>query len=221
MSFQKSINCWFSTVNQPLEYSAKMSTSILNETILDINSENQDNDKFYSFTKSKNEKLLSIPQENDDKLICFTDGSSLSNGKINSKSGFSTYFPYRNIKISVTIHGDNPTNNRAELKGILESYKQAYIIDPERKKTLIIYTDSMLCVNSLSKWLTGWKKQNWLKSDNKPVKNIDLLKLIDAEQSKRYHEYRHVKAHTGKKDWISLQNEIADKLATEAARRNC
>lgn len=160
-----------------------------------------------------------VPLEGDDKLICFTDGSSLSNGKSDSKSGYSCVFPYRNVEISETIYGDNPTNNRAELKGILRSYKEADKIDPDKIKTLIIYTDSKLCINSLDIWIFGWKRNNWIKPDKQRVKNIDLLKLIDIEQSKRSHEYRHVKAHTGKKDWISIQNYQADKLAQEAARR--
>lgn len=170
-------------------------------------------------TDEGNNNSNSVPVEDDDKLICFTDGSSLSNGKSNSKSGYSCVFPYRNVKISETIYRDNPTNNRAELKGILRSYKEADIIDSTKKKTLIIYTDSKLCINSLDIWISGWKRNNWIKPDKQHVKNVDLLKLIDQEQSQRPHEYRHVKAHTGKKDWISIQNDIADKLAQDAARR--
>ncbi len=190
MSLQRSITDWF--VNQNISDTPK-------ETF-------------------KNNYSIEI-EEDENTLVCFTDGSSLSNGKVDSRSGFSVWFPYKNIKISEKIYGDNPTNNRAELKAILESYKQADILDPTMKITLKIYTDSMLCINSCSKWIVQWKKNNWIKSDKKNVKNVDLLKLIDIAQSKRPHVYYHVKAHTGKQDWISLQNEIADKLATSAAKR--
>ena len=42
-------------------------------------------------------------------------------------------------------------------------------------------TDSQLMLNSMTKWLPGWKKKGWKTSAGQPVKNQDLLTALDAE----------------------------------------
>ena len=179
-------------------------------------SENDNNDFVTPKMKSSSEI---IPTESDKTLVCFTDGSSLQNGSKNSKCGYSIVFPfYEHYDGGYVLSGKNQTNNRAELSGIIKSFELADIIDPSKMKTLIIYTDSMLCINSLSKWIFKWKKYDWKKSDGKSVLNIDLLKITDDYQSKRPHVYKHIRAHTGKNDWYSSYNERADHLAKTAAQ---
>ena len=60
------------------------------------------------------------------------------------------------------------------------------------------------------KWIHGWKKKNWVKSDKKPVVNTDLWKVLDNLNSKRNIQWNWVKGHAG-----VAGNERADELARQ------
>ena len=161
---------------------------------------------------------LGPSQETDKTLICFTDGSALNNGKHNAKAGYATVWPYHEELNSSIPLKTNPTNNRAEYTAIIHAINQADVLDPEHNKTLIIYTDSMLLVNSMTKWLPNWKRSNYMKHDGKPVLNQDLIKTIDQLSKTRKIAYRHVRAHTNASTWEAKYNAIADNLARQAAQ---
>jgi ribonuclease HI len=76
----------------------------------------------------------------------------------------------------------------------------------------------MLMINTFQKWIPGWKARGWKKADGGEIKNLDLVKEIDELLSlnKRKLLFSYVKAHTGKQDWISIHNDMADKMAKEA-----
>ena len=156
------------------------------------------------------------PVENDKTLICFTDGSTLNNGSSNAKGAFGVVWPFHpELNHGEIVHP--ATNNRCEYSGVIHAIMQADILDPIKMKTLIVYTDSMLLINSLTKWLTGWRKNDYKKSDGKPVMNLDLIKILEKLISERNVVFRHVKAHTGGKDWESIQNDKVDVLAKQYA----
>jgi ribonuclease HI len=99
----------------------------------------------------------------------------------------------------------------------ITAMKIANKIDTSSEKILYVYTDSELLIKSLTLWLPGWKAKGWKKADNTPVKNVDLLKQLDDLIKTRVIVFRHVKAHTGKKDWASVHNDMADQMAKAAA----
>ena len=76
-----------------------------------------------------------------------------------------------------------------------------------------MYCDSQYVINSLTKWMPGWKKKGWKKSDGKPVLNRDLLEALDQALTGRDYEFIWVKGHAGHE-----LNEKADSLANGAAR---
>lgn len=162
---------------------------------------------------------VSEPQESDHNLICFTDGSALNNGQENCKGGFAVVWPFH-PEHDYNEHLFPCTNNRAEYSAILHAIKQSDVLDPAKQKTLIIYTDSMLIVNSMVKWLPTWKKNNFKKADGTPVLNLDLITTIDNLSKTRKVAYRHVKAHTNLDSWESKHNAKADKMAKQAAFKN-
>ncbi|MCB0887133.1 MAG: hypothetical protein KDB41_10200, partial [Propionibacteriaceae bacterium] len=41
-----------------------------------------------------------------------------------------------------------------------------------RDEPLTILCDSQYVINSLTKWLPGWKRKGWKKGDGKPVLNV-------------------------------------------------
>lgn len=150
----------------------------------------------------------------------FTDGSCIQNAKNkkNRPAGYACVFPeHPQYNYGAKLEGPVKTNNRAEYMACIKAFEIANTIDPTKTKVLCVYTDSELMINSLTKWLTGWKAKGWKKSDGSPVLNVDLLKIMDIEKQKRVTIFKHVKAHTGKTDWQSVHNDMADKLAKSAA----
>jgi ribonuclease HI len=150
----------------------------------------------------------------------FTDGSCIqsSKNKANRPAGYACVFPeYPSFNYSAKLEGKEKTNNRAEYTACIMAMKIANKIDPKSTSVLYVHTDSELLINSLTKWITGWKNKNWKKADGSAVKNIDLLKILDELMKQRVIVFKHVKAHTGKNDWASIHNDIADRLAKKAA----
>ena len=154
-------------------------------------------------------------------IDAYTDGACPSNGRGASVAGAGVAFPdHPELNVSETIREGKPTNNRAELLAILRAIEVAdERIDPRGRRTLRVFTDSMLCVNTFTKWVAGWKRNGWLKRDGKPVLNAELIRAIDARMVRRRVEFKHVRAHTGRQDRDSRFNAMADELAVAATSR--
>jgi ribonuclease HI len=105
-------------------------------------------------------------------------------------------------------HGGDPdtTNNRMELKALIEAYR-ALPTDAETT----IYSDSQLCVNTITKWAAGWEKRGWRRKTG-PIANLELVKeLYDLAGAHPSVELTWIRAHDG-----SRWNEYADALASES-----
>jgi ribonuclease HI len=158
------------------------------------------------------------PRENA--LVVFTDGSALANGKRGARAGYAVVWP--DMDDTLTFYQSIPqnepqTNNRAEYRAAHKALTQAKEIDPSGMKTMYIYTDSQLLINSVTKWMLKWKKNGWKTATGQSVEHQDLLKEIDDMCGKRRVKWIHVDAHTGGKDWKSIWNDKADQLAKKAA----
>jgi ribonuclease HI len=151
-------------------------------------------------------------------LVAFCDGSAIGNGKVNCKAGYACIFPHNTSwNVSSKLVDQLATNNRAEYLAALEAMKRANQEDPTGQKVLYIFSDSMLLIRSMTEWIENWQKNNWYKPNGDAVLNQDILRqLIQAQRTRRI-IWRHVKAHTGKKDWKSKWNDIADRQAKQAA----
>ena len=159
--------------------------------------------------------MLPIPSQSTqstqstDDIVIYTDGSCKNNGSKNAKAGIGIHFSKKNkiyfddVSESFT---DKPTNQRAELKAILEALR----VVKELSNRIIIYTDSEYSINCIERWYTSWVSQN--KLDKK--KNIDLIRPAHLYYRHLRIEFRHIKSHTGLQDEHSLGNEEADRLAT-------
>lgn len=165
-------------------------------------------------------QAFGITQELPKPLIAFTDGSCVGNGSNHAKGGFAVVWPHTpehniGIQMKKEIHG-TITNNRAELYAILQAFQIAEKINPENSKTLEIYSDSKLLVQTMNEWLRNWKQNGWKRADKKPVLNRDLLEQLDQWMSKRSWKITHVRAHTGKNNFEAKWNDLADQLAQKA-----
>ena len=137
-------------------------------------------------------------------IIAAADGSALGNP---GPAGWAWYIDEDHWASGGWAHG---TNNMGELKAVLDLF-EATASRPEAK--LRVYCDSQYVINSLTKWMPGWKKKGWKKSDGKPVLNRDLLEALDRALTGRDYEFIWVKGHAGHE-----LNEKADSLANGAAR---
>lgn len=101
------------------------------------------------------------------------------------------------------------SNNRGELTALLELLKATAPTNEE----LHVLADSQYVINSVTKWIAGWKKRGWRKSDKSPVLNADLMQAIDEAISGRKVSFEWVRGHSG-----HPLNEAADDKARAAAR---
>ena len=69
----------------------------------------------------------------------------------------------------------NTTNNREELKAIIEAVT---IARRDINNTYIIYSDSSYCVKAITEWMPQWANNGWKNSKKKEVENIDLMKQL-------------------------------------------
>lgn len=135
-------------------------------------------------------------------LIAAADGSALGNP---GPAGWAWYIDAGRWASGGWSRG---TNNMGELTAVLDLLRQTAAIDDD----LLVYCDSLYVINSLTKWLPGWKRKGWRKGDGKPVLNVDIMKALDEALQGRRIRFEWVKGHSG-----HPLNEEADRLANAAA----
>ncbi|WP_439938248.1 RNase H family protein [Nocardia sp. N13] len=135
-------------------------------------------------------------------IIAAADGSALGNP---GPAGWAWYVDDTCWASGGWPHG---TNNMGELMAVLDLLQQTAHLDEE----LRVYCDSQYVINTITKWMAGWKRRGWRKGDGKPVMNIELVKALDAAMQGRDVDFVWVKGHAGHE-----LNEAADRLANTAA----
>ena len=140
-------------------------------------------------------------------ITAAADGSALSNP---GPAGWAWYVDDDHWAAGGWPHG---TNNMGELMAVLDLLRQTAHVDDD----LHVLCDSQYAINCISKWTPGWKRRGWRKADGKPVLNVELLKSLDEEMTRRRNAGRSVtfewvKGHAGHR-----MNEKADELARAVA----
>jgi ribonuclease HI len=97
------------------------------------------------------------------------------------------------------------TNNRMELTAPTEALRAL-----TKPCKVTIYTDSQYVMKGMMEWLPGWKRRGWITADKKPVKNVELWKLLDEQVRRHDVSWRWVRGHAG-----DVNNERADALANQ------
>ena len=98
------------------------------------------------------------------------------------------------------------TNNIMELTAAIEALKRIPAGSPA-----VVATDSRYVVDGITKWIAGWKRKGWRKSDGKPVLNQEYWVALDALARERKLSWQWVEGHAG-----DPGNERADALANAA-----
>lgn len=110
------------------------------------------------------------------------------------------------------LSGGEPrtTNNRMEMMAVIEGLRAI-----KQPSHVSIHTDSKYVMDGARTWIIGWKKRGWKTADRKPVKNEDLWRALDAEQTRHLSvKWTWIAGHSG-----HVENERADQLARNAIPR--
>ncbi len=130
----------------------------------------------------------------------FTDGACRGNP---GPGGWGALLRYNGVERELFGGEPDTTNNRMELSAAIEGLKAL-----KERCQVTLTTDSVYVKSGITEWLVGWKKRGWKTAAKKPVKNIDLWQILDAQNTRHDVEWRWVKGHSGHRE-----NEIADQLA--------
>lgn len=104
------------------------------------------------------------------------------------------------------------TNNQMELQGAiagLEVWQKLVPLQPVQ-----VFTDSKYVIDGITKWIKGWKQNNWRTASKQPVKNQELWQNLDRLNQAQV-SWHWVKGHNGDPD-----NERCDAIARSQINRS-
>ena len=123
--------------------------------------------------------------------------------------GWGAILIYEDNKKEISGASKKTTNNIMEITAVLEAVKLLKF-----PCEITIYSDSAYVVNCFKQgWIYNWKKNNWINSDKKPVKNKELWEELYGELQKHKFEFIKVKGHSDNE-----LNNRCDYLATQAIK---
>ena len=135
------------------------------------------------------------------KITLFSDGSALGNP---GPGGFGTILRYNDRERIVSGGEAHTTNNRMELKGVIEGLKAL-----KEPCEVEVISDSSYVVKGINEWLGGW-----IARDFKKVKNPDLWKEYIEVSKPHKIQATWVRGHNGHDE-----NEKCDQIAKEEAEK--
>lgn len=140
------------------------------------------------------------------KVFLYSDGSSLGNP---GPGGFGTILRYKDTQKEISGGDPHTTNNKMELKGVIEGLK--LLKEPCEVE---IFSDSKYVTQAINEWLEGWIKNGFKTAAKKPVKNYDLWEEYMKVSSRHKINATWVKGHAG-----HPENERCDDLARMEAEK--
>jgi ribonuclease HI len=139
------------------------------------------------------------------KVQVITDGACLGNP---GPGGWACILRFGQLAKEMWGSEPHTTNNRMELTAAvrgLAALKESCEVE--------VVTDSEYVKNGITKWIEGWKRNGWRKSDKTPVLNQDLWQELDFQNGRHNTKWTWTKGHASHAD-----NNRCDELATAAAR---
>lgn len=151
------------------------------------------------------------------KIRIFTDGACSENP---GPGGWAAVFNSENRCDIIRGNEIETTNNRMELKAVIESFKKILSKGPRQNIEFELYSDSAYVVNSINNgWVNKWQQNNWKTTKYNDVKNRDLWEEF-AELYNKIKLYKlfvkiiKIKGHVG-----NTFNELVDKIAKEESMK--
>lgn len=152
--------------------------------------------------------------EQQNQITIFTDGASRGNP---GPGGFGAVIATPDLVIELGGHEENTTNNRMEMKAVVEALRRI-----DEGAPVLVYTDSSYLLNGITKWVHGWQKNGWKTRAGDDVKNADLwqelveqvsrLRQAAGRQTRNAIDWQLLEGHVG-----IIGNERADEIATAFA----
>ena len=138
-----------------------------------------------------------------ERVTIYTDGACSGNP---GPGGWGAILLFRQSEKELSGGEAMTTNNRMEMTAAIEglnALKRACAVD--------LYTDSQYVMQGITSWMHNWKRRGWKTADNKPVKNEDLWRALDAAASRHEVRWHWVKGHAD-----DPVNNRVDELAVAA-----
>ncbi len=137
----------------------------------------------------------------------YTDGACSGNP---GPGGWGAVLIFNDKTKEISGFSKHATNNIMELTAPIEALKIL------KKECIVdIYTDSIYVKKGITEWIHSWKKNNWIGSNKKEVKNRELWIELDTVSKNHNINWHWVKGHSD-----DYYNNIADRLATDAIKNN-
>ncbi len=143
------------------------------------------------------------------RVVLTSDGACIGNP---GPGGWACILRYREYHRELSGSEPHTTNNRMELRAVIEGLKAL-----KERCSVTVRTDSRYLKDGVTSWLHKWKANGWLhkvrRAGKQPVKNRDLWEEIDRLQQFHSVHWEWVKGHSTDPD-----NNQCDWLANAAAR---
>ena len=146
--------------------------------------------------------------EDDKKLVrLYTDGACSGNP---GPGGWAAILKFGPHQKEISGNMSHTTNNRMELFAVISglgALKQSCKVE--------VYSDSTYVVNAFNQnWIESWQKRGWKTSDNKPVENQDLWRLLLITMRKHDVSFHKVPGHQD-----HAENNRCDELARSEVQK--
>ena len=135
-----------------------------------------------------------------EKIIIYTDGACRGNP---GPGGWGVLILLENEQIELSGGSKETTNNQMELTAVIKALNFF-----EKKIKVDLYTDSKYVMDGITDYIKKWKINGWQTANKKPVKNMNLWKILDELNNLHDINWNWVKGHSG-----NPENEKADALA--------
>ncbi len=134
-------------------------------------------------------------------ITLYSDGSSLGNP---GPGGYGGILDYRGKRKTYSGGEAHTTNNRMELRGVIEGLRML-----KEPCDVHVVSDSSYVVKAINEWL-----KNWVRKDFAKVKNVDLWKAYIEAAEPHNITASWVRGHAGHEE-----NELCDQLARAEAEK--
>lgn len=140
-------------------------------------------------------------------VTIYTDGACSGNP---GPGGWGAILEWQGHEKELSGGEASTTNNRMELTAVL-----AALTLLKEPCTVELFSDSKYVVDAIEKgWLYGWQKKNWIKSDKKPVLNVDLWQQLLPQLARHDVRCHWVKGHAENE-----KNNRCDQLAVAESKK--
>jgi len=146
-----------------------------------------------------------MPQKEKALIEIFTDGACSGNPGI---GGYGALLRYGSKTKEISGFEPQTTNNRMELKAVIEALRQI-----KRPSRIRVVSDSNYVVRGMKEWILSWVKNDWKNAQKKPVLNKDLWLTLIKLSEPHHIDWQWVRGHQG-----HAENERCDQLARQAIR---